>query len=174
MPTRFGADNNAWKTLHMHPHNQRCLLNIDLLEQSLVAAGFTVLIADFGNETAFGVYADVVKEMQRSSIFIGVEGSGSLHSLWLPQGRAGFLQLSPKREGRFGVDNVDLFTESWAHYYGMCVHNWRLGRVYETPVSPQLLAAAVGQMYQRLVDKTCLTCLVDPATAFCVNLTSFN
>ena len=38
--------------------------------------------------------------MQNTTIFVGVEGSGSLHSLWMPrgEGRSGFLQIQPVRD----------------------------------------------------------------------------
>ena len=116
-------------------HNHRCLLNIVEIEDALTTAGYNVDVLDFGDVAMFSDYDAVVKALQSVSIFIGVEGSGSLHALFLPKGRSGFLQLHPHRDyddksrlhggSDNSSDNIDLFTDAWMHYAGVCVHNLR-------------------------------------------------
>lgn len=112
-PKRFHRDNEEWRTVFEDMHTHRCLINIAEIEQGLVAAGFQVEIIDFGDKE-WSDYARVVEAMQNISIFVGVEGSGSMHALWMPRNRSGFLQILPRRRMHFGYH--DLYTEAWMHY----------------------------------------------------------
>lgn len=136
-PPRFHRNDIEWEKLYdmKVTHNHRCLLNIVEIEDGLTTAGYNVDVLDFGDVTMFSDYDAVVKALQSVSIFIGVEGSGSLHALFLPKGRSGFLQLHPHRDyddksrlhggSDNSSDNIDLFTDAWMHYAGVCVHNLR-------------------------------------------------
>jgi hypothetical protein len=175
-PKRFRRDNNMWKTRFAASQKHRCIINIDEVELSLQAAGFDVDVVDWGDHQ-YRDYGSVVQEMQNVSVFIGVEGSGSLHSLWMPAGRSGFLQLHPLRwepSSYWGNGTVDLYTEAWVHYYGICVHNWPLPDIHATPIDAAALAGAVEQLHSRLMAGTCRTCLLEHRSGLCRKLDAFN
>jgi hypothetical protein len=112
-PERFHRDNEEWRTLFKDLHSHRCLINIAEIEKGLITAGFEVEVIDFGDKK-WADYGRVVQAMQNISIFVGVEGSGSMHALWMPRNNSGFLQLLPRRRMHFGYH--DLYTEAWMHY----------------------------------------------------------
>ena len=159
-PDSWGKDNTAYRITMNHPHSRRCLVNIDAISSNLTAAGFEVTIVDFA-EPHWHDYAKVIELMQSVSIFVGVEGSGSVHAMWLPKNRGAFVQLHPKRQGGWGDDNVDLYTEAWTLHSGVCTINWRLSDIHATPIDPHQLAAVVNQTYYRLLHNECRTCMVD-------------
>ena len=121
--------------------------------------------------------------MQNTTIFVGVEGSGSLHSLWMPkgEGRSGFLQIQPLRnnpeeaEGKaFGRQYcMTLYTQQHHHYFGTCVQNLALPDMHSTPSAPGLYVSAVRGLYERLRSKTCKTCLLN-STGLCPKPNTFN
>eukprot|EP00037_Helgoeca_nana_P028338 m.332979 g.332979 ORF g.332979 m.332979 type:complete len:634 (-) comp27735_c1_seq1:2497-4398(-) len=175
-PKRFRRDNNMWKTRFAASQKHRCIINIDEVELSLQAAGFDVDVVDWGDHQ-YRDYGSVVQEMQNVSVFIGVEGSGSLHSLWMPAGRSGFLQLHPTRwepSSYWGNGTIDLYTEAWVHYYGICVHDWPLPDIHATPIDAAALAGAVEQLHSRLMAGTCRTCLLEHRSGLCRKLDAFN
>jgi hypothetical protein len=161
----FPGNNDTGKWKSLDTHNRRCLVNIHLLRDRLTREGFTVSLLDFGLKK-YATYTSVLAVMSQTTIFVGVEGSGSLHHIWMPAGASGFLQLHPKRDGDI-PGALDLYTEAWSHYFSICVHNFRLGNIHQVPLDPEVLARAADTMYFDLSNHTCVTCLLNSRTAVC-------
>ncbi|MBN22636.1 MAG: hypothetical protein CL678_15235 [Bdellovibrionaceae bacterium] len=171
----FPARMAAWSansSLYKDRHKRRCLTNIDEIEDAIKMSGFNTTVVDMAGEE-YADYSRVVKMLQRHSIFVGVEGSGSLHSMWLPKSGGGLLQITPGRSFQFGA--IDLYTEAWMHYQGICVHNlYGVGDIHQTPLRPTMIAAAVTHLHERLVNQTCQACQVSMKTGRCQNTQVFS
>eukprot|EP00038_Savillea_parva_P012949 m.208023 g.208023 ORF g.208023 m.208023 type:complete len:651 (+) comp23999_c0_seq1:154-2106(+) len=152
--------------------NPGCFLNLEDVRVELEDNGFEVVLVDW-DSNAYNNYTAVVDRMQNITISVSVEGPTALHALWMPEGRSGFLQLqSPYHSGIKGA--IDLHTEAWLHYYGICVHNWFVRDVRKEPIEAGALTTAVTQLYGRLAAGTCRTCLVEPSTGLCRKTHIFN
>jgi len=169
-------------------HNRRCLMNIDSIETSLAEAGFIVTVLDFALHPP--AYKDVLTTLQAASIFVAVEGSGSVNALWLPYHRSGFLQIFPLRAGeRFYRQAAEpmhpLYTEAWFVQSGaadgsrqqdVCVYNLQAGDLHNitTMLQPALISRAVKQLHRNVAAGSCVTCAVNVRTGLCENPSEYN
>jgi len=165
-------------------HSNRCLHNIDEIKSEIEKRGFQVDIIQFGSKKGGWHVDEVMAMLDNTTIFMGVEGNTLGHVLWLDPKKSGLIALFPRRDAEC-LNNyhnmIERGTTNWVPLYpsilseqvDMCISNYHGPDVRQEGragmFSAKALANAAQQMYERLLDGTCETCLINK-DGMCTNL----
>jgi len=167
-----------------HRNSNRCLHNIDEIKSELESLGFRVDILKFGSKKEGWDYNEIMEMLDNTTIFMGVEGNTLGHVIWLDPKKSGLIALFPRRDGEClnnGRNMIQSGSTRWVPLYpsilseqvDMCVSNFHgpdLSQEGKAGMfSAKAIVNAAQQMYERLLDGTCETCLLNN-DGICTNL----